>query len=103
MSLYQRALGIPFVYNTIRPLVVGGVDMTPSYENLAAGEEDVVLDIGCGPGVSLTYLKAFRSLHGFDTDPVAIAFARKMAAGRENVTFEARAVTSADLEAIRPT
>jgi hypothetical protein len=30
MSFYQCVLGIPFVYTRIRPLVVGGVDMTRS-------------------------------------------------------------------------
>jgi len=103
MSLYDRVLGIPFVYNHIRPLVVGGVDMTPSFANLEVQADDVVVDIGCGPGVALQYLHGFRALHGFDTDANAIAFARKLAAGRTDVTFEARAVTSADLEALAPT
>jgi SAM-dependent methyltransferase len=103
MSLYDRVLGIPFVYTRIRPLVVGGVDMSPSFANLEVQPDDVVVDIGCGPGEALKHIKRFRALHGFDTDPTAIAFARKLAAGRANVTFEARAVTAADLEAIQPT
>jgi SAM-dependent methyltransferase len=103
MSLYDRVLGIPFVYTRIRPLVVGGVDMTPSFANLEVQPDDVVVDIGCGPGEVLKHIERFRELHGFDTDPVAIAFARKLAGGRPNVTFEARAVTAADLGAIKPT
>jgi SAM-dependent methyltransferase len=103
MSLYDRVLGIPFVYTRIRPLVVGGVDMTPSFSNLEVQPDDVVFDIGCGAGEALKHLTRFRALHGFDTDPTAIAFARKLAVGRANVTFEARAVTAADLDALKPT
>jgi SAM-dependent methyltransferase len=77
--------------------------MTPAYRNLDAGEDDVVVDIGCGPGEALKYIPRFRSLHGFDTDEVAVSHARKLAGGRQNVSFEARAVTQADLEEIRPT
>ena len=103
MSLYQRVLGLPFVYTRIRPLIVGGVDQTPSYRNLAVGKDDVVLDIGCGPGEALKYLGEFRALHGFDTDAIAISFARKLAAGKDNVTFESREVTADDVRAIAPT
>jgi SAM-dependent methyltransferase len=103
MSFYDRVLGIPFVYTRIRPLVVGGVDMTPSYVNLDVQPDDVVVDVGCGPGEALKYLDRFRALHGFDTDETAISFARKLAADRPNVTFEARALTAGDLAAINPT
>jgi SAM-dependent methyltransferase len=102
MSLYDRVLGIPFVYTRIRPIVVGGIDMGPSYTNLDVQADDVVVDVGCGPGEALKYLKRFRSLHGFDTDAIAISFARKMAGERQDVTFEARAVTADDLQRIRP-
>jgi SAM-dependent methyltransferase len=103
MSLYDRVLGIPFVYTRIRPLVVGGVDMMPSYLNLDVQADDVVVDVGCGPGEALKYLKRFRSLHGFDTDATAISFARKLAGNRADVTFEARALTATDLDTIKPT
>ena len=102
MSLYDRILGIPFVYTRIRPLVVGGIDMSASYENLAVEPDDVVVDVGCGPGEALKYLRAFGSLHGFDTDSIAISYARKLAAGRANVTFEAREVTADDLAKLKP-
>jgi len=103
MSLYDRVLGIPFVYTRIRPLMVGGVDMMPSYVNLDVQPDDVVVDVGCGPGEALKYLTRFRTFHGFDTDATAISFARKLAANRSDVTFEARAVTAADLAEIKPT
>jgi SAM-dependent methyltransferase len=103
MSLYDRVLGIPFVYNHVRPLVVGGIDMSASFANLEVGPDDVVVDIGCGTGEALKHLTRFRALHGFDTDATAIAFARKLAAGRADVAFEARAVTATDLAALAPT
>jgi SAM-dependent methyltransferase len=103
MSLYDRVLGIPFVYTRVRPLVAGGIDMTPSFSNLEVQPDDVIVDIGCGAGEALKHLTQFRALHGFDTDPRAIAFARKLAVGRANVTFEARAVTAVDLDTIKPT
>jgi SAM-dependent methyltransferase len=103
MSFYQRVLGIPFVYTRIRPLVVGGVDMTRSYRNLEVTANDVILDVGCGPGEALKYLWEFRALHGFDTDPAAVAVAQKLAAGRADVHFQARRLSESDLDAIKPT
>ena len=102
VSLYDRIVGMPFVYTRIRPLIVSGIDMTPSYRNLAVEPGDVVVDVGCGPGEALKYLHGFRALHGFDTDPVAIDFARKIAAGRPDVTFEARVLTADDLARLQP-
>lgn len=82
MSLYQRLLGNPFVYNHVRPFVVGGVDNSTSYGMLDAGRDDVVLDVGCGTGDALNYLREVRGYHGFDTDPIAIDFAKKSATER---------------------
>src|SRR3954470_15225895 len=76
MSLYQRLLGIPFVYDRVRPFVVGGIDMSPLFRNLQARRDDVILDVGCGTGMALDYLDGFAAYHGFDTDEVAIGFAR---------------------------
>jgi len=79
MSLYQLILGNPFVYNHIRPLVVGGVDHSNSWRALGAAKEDVVLDVGCGTGDAVNYLGEVAGYHGYDTDPVAIDFAKKRA------------------------
>lgn len=102
MSLYQRLLGHPFVYDRIRPWVVGGIDWAPLYQNLAAGADDVILDVGCGTGIAHQYLSDFRAYFGFDTDPVAIKAAADKTAGPK-VHYECRAVTPADVARIRPT
>jgi SAM-dependent methyltransferase len=102
VSLYSRILGHPFVYDRIRPFVVGGVDWSPLYRNLEAGPDDVVLDVGCGTGIAHQYLGGFRAYHGFDTDPVAIEAAVAKTAG-PNVHYECRVVTPEDVARIRPT
>ncbi|NNE19608.1 MAG: methyltransferase domain-containing protein [Myxococcales bacterium] len=103
MSLYDRILGHPFVYHHVRPLVVG-IDYTPQYEALDAGFDDRILDIGCGGGDALRYLDRFDTYHGFDTDEVAISFARQRPeAARPNVHFATALVSSAVLQGIRPT
>lgn len=102
MKLYQRILGHPFVYDRIRPLVVGGIDWSPLYRNLDAGPEDVILDVGCGTGVAHQYLTSFAAYHGFDNDAVAIESARKKTSA-PNVNYECRIVTPADFARIAPT
>ena len=103
MSLYDRILGHPFVYHYVRPLVVG-IDYTPQYEALDAGPGDRIFDIGCGGGDALRYLEGFETYHGFDTDEVAISFARKRPeAARPNVHFETALVSPAAFREIRPT
>jgi hypothetical protein len=37
MSLYQRILGHPFVFNQIRPLFVGGIDWSPFMKRSTRG------------------------------------------------------------------
>lgn len=103
MSLYDRILGHPFVYHHVRPLVVG-IDYTPQYEALDVRSDDRVLDIGCGGGDALRYLERFETYHGFDTDEVAISFARQRPeAARPNVHFATVLVSSTTFEEIRPT
>src|SRR5207244_492249 len=69
MRLYERILGHPFVYDHVRPRVVGGIDMSPVYDRLGAGAGSSVLDIGCGTGDALNYLHAVERYVGIDLDP----------------------------------
>lgn len=101
MSFYQRILGHPFVFNRIRPLFVGGIDWTCLYDELSADAHSVVVDVGCGTGIAHQYLKGFREYHGFDTDRVAIDFARRNAVG-PNITYECRLLEKDDVSRIRP-
>ena len=102
MSLYQRLLGHPFVYDTIRPLVVGGIDWAPLYRNLEATEGEVILDVGCGTGIAHQYLHGFASYDGFDTDAVAIQSAEQKT-GAPNVHYHCRVVTEQDFARVQPT
>src|SRR5882724_510939 len=102
MSFYQRILGHPFVFNQIRPLFVGGIDWTVLYEELDAGTESVVLDVGCGMGIARQYLRRFREYHGFDTNQVAIDLAQKNSGG-PNIDYQCRPINEDDMRRIRPT
>src|SRR5947208_896941 len=102
MSIYSRILGNPFVFNHVRPLFVGGIDWTSLYRALDAGPDDVVLDVGCGTGIAHKYMRGFRAYYGFDTDPLAVDFARRNTKGA-NVSYECRLLVPADVERIQPT
>jgi SAM-dependent methyltransferase len=103
VNIYQRILGNPFIYNRVRPLVIGGLDMSPFYERIGAGEDAVVLDVGCGTGSALRYLGNFESYLGVDTDPVAIKFAQQRFGQRAKVAFECRQCEDADVQRLQPT
>ena len=104
MSLYQRLLGNPFVYNHVRPFVVGGVDNSTSYAALDAGPDDVVLDVGCGTGDALNYLPDVRAYQGWDNDPIAIDFAKKKGAERgPQFTFHCGLVDARVVDELSPT
>jgi len=102
-GLYQKILGHPFVYEQVRPRVVGGIDMRPLYELLPAQARRVVLDVGCGTGDALRYLDDFEQYLGLDTDPVAIAAARRRFGSRPNVRFEERTLRAEDVADLEPT
>jgi SAM-dependent methyltransferase len=102
-ALYNRVLGHPFVYDHVRPFVVGGVDNGHAWRNLHVGDDDVVVDVGCGTGDALKHLPNCRAYYGFDSDPIAIRRARALASTCVNVHFEDRILQPEDLERIRPT
>ena len=103
LKLYQRVLGTPFIYNRLRPLVVGGIDMSPFYERIGSTDDSIVLDIGCGTGDALRYLDKFESYLGVDTDPIAIGFAERKYGARRGVKFECREFSLDDVKRLEPT
>lgn len=103
MSLYQQILGNPFVYNKVRPLLLGGLDMSPVYSRLGVLPTDTVVDVGCGTGIALDYLPPFASYIGFDTDEVALRDARtRSLKSGASVQFEARVLHPDDVDRWRP-
>jgi SAM-dependent methyltransferase len=103
MGLVHRILGNPWVYEHVRPLAVGGIDMSHAYRRLGCDDTSVVLDIGCGTGDALKHLHHFSSYFGIDTDARAIGFATARWKERRAVRFECRLCTSADLREGAPT
>jgi SAM-dependent methyltransferase len=97
------------VYNVMRPLAVGGIDMGPVLSPLDVKPEDTVVDVGCGTGVALEHLPAFTRYVGFDTDERALGAAAKrarlragQASGREDIAFRPRTLGRSDIEELRP-
>jgi SAM-dependent methyltransferase len=60
------------------------------------------LDVGCGTGDALRYLKGFARYEGIDTDDVAISFARKRYGDKPQVTFQCQLCTAEDVARIQP-
>lgn len=103
MSVFDRVLGNPWVYEYIRPLATGGLDYSRAYGRLGCDARSAVLDLGCGTGDALRYLTSFESYVGFDTDARATRYAEKRWRTRPNVRFESRLCTEADVLQIAPT
>jgi SAM-dependent methyltransferase len=97
----HQAMHHSFVYDVIRPLLVGGVDLSPLYEQIDS-QDAVILDVGCGTGNALTYLHSFQSYLGMDTNPIAVDHARRRHGG-SRVSFEARVCTPEDVRRLAPT
>jgi SAM-dependent methyltransferase len=104
VSLKDTILGIPFVYNVLRPLAVGGIDMDQVLSPLKVEATDAVVDVGCGTGIALEHLPPFARYVGFDTDRRALDAARKRAARRaqERIEFRERRLERADIEDLAP-
>lgn len=103
LAAWRKLLGHPFVYDQVRPRVVGGIDMRPLYDLLSPPARRAVLDVGCGTGDALRYLEGFERYLGIDTDEVAIDAAKRRWEGRANVRFEARLLEEGDIRELEPT
>ena len=103
LSLYRKILGHPFVYDHVRPRVVGGIDLSPVYDALRAESRRVILDVGCGTGDALRHIDGFERYVGLDTDPAAIATAKRRHADRANVSFACGLLDDALVESLAPT
>jgi SAM-dependent methyltransferase len=90
-----------FVYDKVRPLLVGGVDLSPLYEQIQRPDA-VILDVGCGTGSALRYLDAFESYVGIDTDPIAVGHARSRYESSK-ASFSAQICTPDDVRRVAPT
>ena len=101
--LYSKILAHRWVFERVRPWVVGGIDMSPAYRELGVDSNAVVLDIGCGTGDALNHLDTLASYLGLDTDPAAIEVARSRYGDRPATRFEARELSDSDLTNYQPT
>jgi len=77
----NRLLGTPWVYDSVRPLVVGGLDLGALARFCGTGPADRVFDLGCGTAQLVSRLEFERYL-GVDLDPVALARAARLASPR---------------------
>lgn len=102
-GLHQAILGTPFVYDHVRPRVVGGIDMSGVYRRLEGEAAARVLDVGCGTGDALRYLSPGEAYLGVDTDARAVAVARARHGQKPGVRFEARELAPADVRTLDPT
>ncbi len=102
LGVYDRLFGTPWFYDRVRPLVTGGLDLSPAYDLPSGGEDAVIVDVGCGAGEALDYLRGFREYHGFDPDARAIDYLRKRR-WRTGVHVYDREIVRADIDRIQPT
>ncbi len=77
----NRFLAVPWVYDNLRPLVAGGIDVGTLTGFCGVQETDRVFDLGCGTGQVLPFLRCSEYL-GVDLDPTALRKASRFAAPR---------------------
>ena len=100
MARLHRVVAHPIVYDYIRPVLVGGVNLSPLY-NRIRDPDAVVLDIGCGTGNALRHLDTFQSYLGIDTDPIAVSHAHNRYAS-SRISFSAQTCTTEDVHRVAP-
>ncbi len=78
-KLKDRLLAVPWVYDTLRPLVAGGIDFESLATFCRVDSNDRVFDFGCGTGQLLPFLR-FSAYVGVDLDASALQRASRLAA-----------------------
>lgn len=99
-ELKDRLLAIPWVYDNVRPLMVGGLDLRILAEFCGISENDRVFDLGCGTAQLLQHLKCSHYL-GVDLDPSALARAYRFSG--PHTRFHSGADWEASYRDLRPT
>jgi len=77
-SWKERLLAAPWIYDTIRPLAVGGIDLEALARFCDVRDSDRVFDLGCGTAQLLEFIKCDAYL-GVDLDPKALERASRRA------------------------
>jgi SAM-dependent methyltransferase len=67
----DRIVGNPWIYDNIRPLVAGWIDLNSLAQFCSITPEDRVFDLGCGTGQLVQYFRCEQYV-GVDTDQNAI-------------------------------
>ncbi len=76
-DLKDRFLAIPWVYDTLRPVVAGGIDLRLLADFCSLGPDDRVFDLGCGTAQLLPFFPCGRYL-GVDLDARAVEKASRL-------------------------
>ncbi len=98
--LKDRFLAIPWVYNTLRPIVAGGIDIGRLVSFCRLDATDRVFDFGCGTAQPLEFVRCNRYL-GVDLDPLALKKASRFSS--DSVRFVAGDAWDSDCRELRPT
>ena len=89
----------PIFYEKVRIFLIGGHPFTQTLELLDAKDTDVLLDVGCGPGLLAEKIR-FKRYIGFDSNPKYIEIAKKR--GISNTQFSLEDVSGYDFGKLRP-
>jgi SAM-dependent methyltransferase len=100
VHLKDRILAIPWVYDHVRPLVVGGLDLPELGRFCGIRKTDRVFDLGCGTAQLLDHFTCEQYL-GVDLDAAALEKASRKSSGR--VRFMQGDAWDAAYRELRPT
>jgi SAM-dependent methyltransferase len=102
MRWLHSLLARQFVYERVRPWFLGDLDYSEIYAWLGDPRGERILDVGCGFGDALRYLKGFERYDGFDLDSGALSTLKRRHRD-PNVHVHQSRVDEAQLLAIDPT